>query len=179
MIISQLKRNPFKRSSLIGTPKSSTPNPLSHLTNKAVGYSDTQESMFESSQSIVEDSQIMESIENIENKASNKNTPQTPPSSSSNIITEINERPIPVFMQWYAENKPSLLIDYPDIPANELTKIAMRKYKSFVADMKAEHGNSIMHSSGNKRKMIDDEDIPSHSASGISKLAKFGFSKAA
>lgn len=76
MVISQIKRNPFKRSS-IGTPKSSTQNPLSHLTDKAIGYSDSQESMFDShdSQAIVEidDSQTKtDSIDNIENKASNK-----------------------------------------------------------------------------------------------------------
>lgn len=77
MVISQIKRNPFKRSS-VGTPKSSIQNPLSHLTDKAIGYSDSQESMFDSHDTqltnVIEDDQSKEadSIENIENKASNK-----------------------------------------------------------------------------------------------------------
>lgn len=81
-------------------------------------------------------------------------------------------------MKWFTENKPDLLIEHPDISAIDLTKIAMRKYKSFVADMKS---NTPINS--NKRKTMDDENEQGASTSkpqsGIAKLAKFGFTKAA
>lgn len=74
-------------------------------------------------------------------------------------------------MKWFAENKPELLIEHPDIPASELTKIAMRKYKMFTADMKSDK------TVNNKRKTMDDEDRIEGSTV-KTKLAKFGFTKA-
>lgn len=41
MAISQTKRNPFKRAGLSAISKPVT-NPLSHLTDKAIGFNDTQ-----------------------------------------------------------------------------------------------------------------------------------------
>lgn len=79
-------------------------------------------------------------------------------------------------MEWFNDNKVDLMLEFPDISAAELTKFAMRKYKSIISEMKVDSAIKT----GNKRKTMDDEDTAELSMkpqSGIAKLAKFGFSK--
>lgn len=99
---------------------------------------------------------------------------QTPTTGS----TTNGEQPVPKFMQWFNDNKPELVIEFPDISAADLTKVAMRKYKSIFGEKKAD---SAAIKTATKRKTMDDEgtaETAMKPQTGIAKLAKFGFSKA-
>lgn len=77
-------------------------------------------------------------------------------------------------MSWFSEHKDALQLKHPNITASELTKLAMREYKSVIASGTM-NGVATTNSLQHKRKMTDDEVDPR--ATGVSKLAKFGFSK--
>lgn len=62
-------------------------------------------------------------------------------------------------MDWFKDHKEEIQLQYPDVIAAELTKIAMRQFKIVQSNPKT-----------NKRRAEDDE-----SAAG--KLAKYDFSK--
>lgn len=62
-------------------------------------------------------------------------------------------------MDWFKEHKDEIQLEYPDAIAAELTKIAMRQFKSLQNNPK-----------NNKRKAEDDE-------SAAVKLAKYDFNK--
>lgn len=78
-------------------------------------------------------------------------------------------------MSWFSEHKDALQLKHPNITASELTKLAMREYKSVIASGTMNGVVATTNSLQHKRKLTDDE-VDSR-ATGVSKLAKFGFSK--
>lgn len=82
------------------------------------------------------------------------------------------------FMVWFNEHKPELQQEYPEAIAAELTKIAMKKYKSLNNQKDTMGTTTSAEATGNnsvhKRKLTDEDN---KKPSGISKLAKFGFTK--
>lgn len=71
------------------------------------------------------------------------------------------------FMSWFQEHRESLLTEYPDATPADLTKHGMRRFKAISAE------SSPTTVAGSKRKLSAEEG----KTSGVSKLAKFGFSK--
>lgn len=70
-------------------------------------------------------------------------------------------------MSWFEENRDALQTEFPDAQPAELTKHGMRRFKT----LGTENGNASP--SSNKRKLSAEEGRHS----GVSKLAKFGFTK--
>lgn len=68
-------------------------------------------------------------------------------------------------MPWYQEHRDALQAEFPDAAPAELTKLAMRRYRE---------SNVASTASTNKRKLSADD---GREPNGVSKLAKFGFSK--
>lgn len=175
IISSQGKRNPFKRGAT-GASKLIN-NPLSHLTDKAIGFNDSQNQDSQSlnglfpltNESNTEDtlnsSFSNDHNDNIENQAQNTVSFFLAAAFgfedklTSMFLSQIST-PTPVkFMDWFKDHKEEIQSEHPDVIAAELTKIAMRQFKVLQNNPKT-----------NKRRAEDDE-----SAAG--KLAKYDFSK--
>lgn len=74
-------------------------------------------------------------------------------------------------MNWFKANKEDLQKEHPEATGAELTKFGMRIYKSLTAS-----GNSGNTSQSNGKRKLDDSGSEEKTP-GVSKLAKFGFSK--
>ncbi|KAJ6644470.1 WD repeat and HMG-box DNA-binding protein 1 [Pseudolycoriella hygida] len=120
ILSSQGKRNPFKRGG--GGAAKLISNPLSHLTDKAIGFNDSQSQGSESLNGLhpLENDETINN-ENIENESQNLVSTTTPPK----------------FMDWYKEHKEELQSQNPDAIAAELTKIAMRQFKALQSATKS------------------------------------------
>ncbi|KAG4078619.1 hypothetical protein HA402_015209 [Bradysia odoriphaga] len=139
ILSSQGKRNPFKRGA--GGASKLTKNPLSHLTEKAIGFSDSQS----------QDSQSLNGFNLLTNET---NTDDTSNNGSSNYRDDNIENqaqnaasttPRIKFMDWFKEHRDEIESENPDVIAAELTKIGMRQFKALQSDMRT-----------SKRKAEDD-----------------------
>lgn len=108
MVLSNQKRNPFKRSQN-ASPQvgSSSPNPFSHLMDKVIEVKPSQDSV-EGSQEVIPDSQNIENI-----------TPKR------------------TFVSWFQENKAALQTKHPKATPTELTKLGMTEFRSLSATEKS------------------------------------------
>lgn len=84
-------------------------------------------------------------------------------------------------MAWFAEHKPSLQAEFPDLIAADLTKQAMRRYKALKADGKdlsvASHKRKLTDDGSTDTAAVNNESDSSPKVSGVAKLARFGFAK--
>ena len=143
-ITSQKRANPFKKVSGI---KFSTPtNSLSHLTNKSIGLSHSDDENTPTN--------------NVSNKSVNRSVATDTPRPGN-------------FSQWFIANKVDLKIDNPEATDLELMKIGKNLYKDLTQKQKtlgddnhAEASNTLV----NKRKLNMNQEEGS-----VAKLAKFGF----
>lgn len=148
MVVTQKKRNPFKRATLNSSAKSSPQNgsnALSHLTEKVIGLGS----------------------EDISTPTPSSSSSVATPIESSNDTTPKNVKenlPTNNFISWFNSNKDDLMEEFPDITSAELTKFAMRKFKA----------SSSVTPKNNAKRKLDESD---GKISGVSKLAKFGFNK--
>lgn len=134
MSVSQLKRNPFKK-----TPQSANKNasnPLKHLTQSALG--------FDTNDDIANDHSV-DSQTNEKENTSVSNGSSTPTSTK------------PTFLIWHKENKAQLQKEKPDMTPAELTKYAMGQYKALYSAESAKETTSA------KRKIATDDNADKQS----------------
>ncbi|KAI5644928.1 minichromosome loss protein, mcl1, middle region domain-containing protein [Phthorimaea operculella] len=88
------------------------------------------------------------------------------------------------FTDWFARNKTSLEQEHPALSPSELTKQAIKTFKTLQTKVapiengdKVQNGEKINGDSGNKRKIEEVIDSPVTSAPKQSKLSAFAFSK--
>ncbi|KAJ2948140.1 hypothetical protein O0L34_g9942 [Tuta absoluta] len=97
--------------------------------------------------------------------------------------TEENHDPIKPnegekFTDWFARNKTSLEQENPTLSPSELTKQAIKTYKTLQTKLASiENGDKIQNGDSNKRKIEEVNDSPVASAPKQSKLSAFAFSK--
>lgn len=175
--ISQIKRNPFKKTSDSG--KKSISNPLKHLTDSALGY-DSQEP----DSQVIADSQL-DNVAVSMNDKENSNDKTNPSVCTFKFFvfsfeSKLNDSPIfnfqtpkPSFLKWYGTNKIQLQKEKPELIPSELTKYAMGKYKEIYSNGPSVDASSKSDGIATKRKI----DVENGSESGVAKLAKFNFSK--
>lgn len=108
MVLSNQKRNPFKRSQH-SSPQvgGSSPNPFSHLMDKVIEMKPSQDTV-EGSQDIIPDSQNIENI-----------TPKR------------------TFVSWFQENKETIQAKHPKATPAELTKLGMTEFRGLNATEKS------------------------------------------
>lgn len=123
MVLSNQKRNPFKRSQN-SSPQvgSSSPNPFSHLMDKVIEIKPSQD-IVEGSQEVIPDSQNIENI-----------TPKR------------------TFVSWFQENKGALQAKHPKATQSELTKLGMAEFRSLSASDKSTKRKLDNDAAGNNMK---------------------------
>lgn len=84
-------------------------------------------------------------------------------------------------MVWFAENKSLLQAEFPDLIAADLTKQAMRRYKTLKADGKdltvASHKRKLTDDGSSETEAVGSNGSENAKISGVAKLARFGFAK--
>lgn len=168
MILSNEKRNPFKRSSLSSKLSSSSKtlksNPLKHLSENVIGLesSKRQSEQFDRNNDI-QSQDIFETQENSENINREDHQSEQQPQT---ITPNPNK-----FMTWYNEHKSDLQKEFPDASPKELTTQGIRRFK-------IELKNSRENENGGVKRKLDDGGNGSDGGgdkkiSGVAKLAKF------
>ncbi len=150
-IVSQKTRNPFKKAV---SNKSTPTNPLTHLTNKSIGFGN--ESRIESLHADSDDENVPV---NVSNKSTNRSVSADTPRPGN-------------FINWLNANKESLKQDNPSVSDTDLTKIGIKLYKELTKKEKMpgfEDDSKIEHQLSSKRKL----DLKEDGGSAASKLAKF------
>lgn len=153
-MITQKNRNPFKKSI---TLKVAHANPLSHLTSKVIGYQN-------------------DSSSNMDSEDEN-----TTPNNKTLNRTQSQDTPRPMnFMSWYLANKEELKASNPDVNDKDLSALALTMYRDLTKKQEIPDFKETLDSSTNsplsaltnhKRKL----EMNDSNSSGVSKLAKFGF----
>lgn len=157
-IVSQKNRNPFKKSL---SNKSTPSNPLTHLTNKSIGFGN--ESRIESPNPTNPESDDENTPVNVTNKSTNRSVSQDTPRPGN-------------FMAWFVANKEDLKVSNPLASDADLTKIGMKTYKDLTKHQKMpgyEDDSKADHQLSSKRKL----DMKDDTGSVSSKLAKYMLNK--
>lgn len=150
---------------------------MRHLFENVVGLSNNEESQTMDDVTIAESDDLFDSSNNTENIDIN--------SSPTKVISDFNlffknifdfifvfykikENKKTTFTEWFKENKAKLQNENPNATPQEITKLSVRKHKSvFINNTQKEDRIA-----SGKRKSED-----SQLECGISKLAKFGYTK--
>lgn len=154
-IMTTHRNNPFKKVSNISKTFNTPPNPINHLSKKAIGMHSTSIKDKDSDDENTPKNNISSNNSTISNKSLSADTPR--PGN---------------YAQWFIANKDSLQKDFPDASDIELTRHGKARYKELTmkntSNSESLNDSELVKNSSKRKLNVSTE-------GGIAKLSKFGY----